>query len=241
MEPMELHVDGDGREEDSRYPQPAVLQLPSDDAEPIGKRGACSIVYNGKLYMFGGYSGSTSIDFLPGLAERIQTREIIIFDFTECKWSTVRTRGEFPRVITGACATVIGECLYLFGGWYRGYRNADINQLNLETLTWKKLTYDWMKGGPMCKDKAGMVDYGEEMLCVMAGYGYQQDGFVRQEGASYHWDSEFLMELCWTNELHLFHVKTCEYVLCDIASWCTLQCFASWLAQLSFYLAVVAK
>ena len=116
--------------------------------------------------------------------------------------------GAAPKVASGACATVIGECLYWFGGWY--VRKADVHQLNLETLTWKKLTQDRMKGGPMCKDKAGMVDYGEEMLCVMAGYGYQQDGFVRQEGASYHQNPDSSMS--WTNELHLFHISACKWM-----------------------------
>ena len=187
--------------------QPAGSPVTPDITEPLGKRGACSVVYNGKLYMFGGYCGS---DFLLELIGLVENRELCVFDFTEYKWSMVKTYGDFPRVITGACATVIADCLYLFGGWYRGNRNPDVHQLNLETMTWKRLTKERMKGGPMCKDKAGMVDYGEDMLCVMAGYGYPPDGFVKQTGASYHWDPDFVMELCWTNELHLFHTKTCE-------------------------------
>ncbi len=189
-------------------PSKATISQPTPDiTEPVGKRGASSVVYNGKLYMFGGYCGS---DFLLGLIGLVENRDICVYDFAEYKWSVVRTKGDFPHVTTGACSTVIADNLYLFGGWYRGYRNSDVHQLNLETLIWKRLTEGVVKGRPMCKDKAGMVDYGEDMLCMMAGYGYPSDNFVRQVGASYHWDPDFVMELCWTNELHLFHIKTCK-------------------------------
>ena len=191
---------------------PLFLPVPesTDASEPLGKRGACSAVYDGKLYMFGGYCGG--IDFFQGLLGH-ENKDMWVFDFTECSWSRKRTKGDFPRVITGACATVIGENLFIFGGWYRGLRNQNVHQLNLETLVWKRLTEKRMNGAPMCKDKAGMVDYGEEMLCVMGGYGYPPDDFKKQIGASYHWDAEFVTELCWTNELHLFHINTREFTL----------------------------
>ena len=168
----------------SSKPKPEVSEQP-------GELGACSAVYNDKLYMYG-----------------VSSTKICVFDFTECKWSTFKTKGNFPRALSGSCATVIADCFYLFGGWF--VKNSDIHKLNLATLTWKRLTEKGMKGRPMDKDKAGMVDYGEEMLCVTGGYGDLPDDFVRQRGASYHLDPSEMMH--WTNELHLFHIKTCESV-----------------------------
>ena len=136
-----------------------------------------------------------------------------VFDFSRCEWRLVKTRGNCPRVVSGACSTVIGDYLYMFGGWYEGLRNADIYALSLLNFRWKQLTdVEAMRGSPLCKDKAGMVDYGTEMLCVMGGYGHPRHYFQAQKGASYHWDPNSFMDIGWTNELHLFHIKTSKLI-----------------------------
>lgn len=170
------------------------------EMEPIGRRGQWSVVYSGKFYLYGGYAGQvtdSTTDYLD------------VFDFSKCEWSVVKTEGNFPTTISGACSALVGDCLYMFGGWYRGWRNADVHELNLADFRWKQLTDDeQMKASPMCKDKAGMVDYGNEMLCVTGGYGYSRQYSRAQRGASYHLDTNSYMEIGWTNEIHLFHIKS---------------------------------
>ena len=64
----------------------------------------------------------------------------------------------------------------------------------------------------MVKDKTGIVAYGKHMLCVFGGYGYlNEDGAIRQSGATYDGpDPENWGGMYWTNELHLFHIPTCN-------------------------------
>lgn len=166
--------------------------------EPTGRRGLCCAVYEGSLYLYGGYGDYFNDPY-----------ELDVYDSSTCKWTTVQTNGEVPQACSGcSCASTRGH-FYLFGGWYVGMRTADVYELNLTDKKWKKLTYANMKGAPLCKDKAGMVDYGESMLCIMGGYGYPEDS-VAQKGASYHWDPTSRHQICWTNELHLFHIDLCK-------------------------------
>ena len=151
-----------------------------------------------------------------------------VFDLHTAEWSTAHAlnkpsrdeeeidelpSSENPKSISGACCTVIDDCLYTFGGWLSGYRNADVHELNLTTMVWRHLEAQNRGSGPFLKDKAGMVAYGSHMVCVLGGYGYPSrdhivNGVYRgQKGAEYAWDLNSILDICWTNELHLFHIE----------------------------------
>lgn len=180
-----------------------VLEVDSIGSEPAGRRGVCTAVHGDKLYLLGGYPSTipTGID---------------VFDFTQCCWSVATTDNPGHRALRtcGSSCVVIKDSLFIFGGWYSGMRHANVYQLDLvKEFTWVKLKIVNPEVGPMCKDKAGMVDYGEDMLCVMGGYGWPRflEGvgqFEFQKGASYHWDSDQSLEIGWTNELHVYHIPS---------------------------------
>ena len=180
----------------------------AEKQEPEGRRGACSFIYNDKFYLYSGYSGGAA------LSQR-STAKLEVLDMTSGCWTTLTTEGDLPQCLSGACCTVTNDCLYVFGGWLAAERNADVHELNLSTLTWRKLSAVNRGRGPMLKDKAGIVAYGKHMLCVFGGYGFPSwDHTTRQSGATYHPDPQYGMEMIfWTNELHLFHVPTCTYAM----------------------------
>lgn len=154
---------------------------PNKPLEPTGRRGHWSVVHKGKFYSYGGYAGQVS---------ELLAQHLDVFDFGKCEWSVVKTEGDCPRTLSGACSALVGDSLYMFGGWYRGLRNADVHELSLVDLRWKLLTLrdgEQVKGCPLRKDKAGMVDYGDEMLCITGGYGYAEQYSPIQKGSSYHW------------------------------------------------------
>jgi N-acetylneuraminic acid mutarotase len=181
----------------------SILTPPTPLVEPEGRRGQWSVVHGGKFYLYGGYTaGKEALTFQSMI-------HLHVFDVTTCEWSVVKTGGNRPRSYSGACSTLIGDKMYMFGGWFMGMRKADIHELNLVNYEWKKLTSDdYMEGSPLLKDKAGMVAYGTEMLCVTGGYGYPCDFHRKQKGASFHLDANSYYEIGWTNELHLFHIKS---------------------------------
>ena len=176
--------------------------------EPPGRRGACSFISDDKFYLHHGYNGPND-----------QQREHVLssYDLHTAEWSEVTSdatrREPHPRVVSGEAFTLVKHTLYTFGGWWDGVRNSTVLELDLETFTWRKCVPSNPSQGPMPKDKAGMVAYGDEMLCVFGGYGEApsaHNGITPQRGAQYHTDMASMWGFCWTNELHLYHLKQCE-------------------------------
>ncbi len=175
--------------------------------EPAGRRGASSVLHGSKLYLIGGYPSS-----IPS--------GIDVYDFNKCWWSVSDSNSPTHGALrtSGSSCVVINDSLFAFGGWRSGYRNSDVYQFDFNQLTWERLLVANSEFGPMCKDKAGMIDYGDKMLCVFGGYGwppfmYPGGSFHFQKGASYHWDRQHGLEIGWTNELHVLHIDTSELVV----------------------------
>jgi len=179
----------------------------SDDstgAEPAGRRGVSTAVHGGKLYQIGGYPSSTPTG-------------IDVYDFDRSCWKVTNCASHQSLRTTGSCSVVLKDAMYMYGGWCNGLRSACLVKLDLNDLVWSTLDMNNPEVGPMCKDKAGMVDYGEDMLCIFGGYGWPPnwplnllEQYKFQKGASYHWDTDQGMAIGWTNELHLYHLPTGE-------------------------------
>lgn len=215
---MELEADDeDSSVEDSTSEQSEAEEEETGSSyEPRGRRGACSFIHHDKFYLFEGYTGG------PVLAPKSQS-DFQTFDLHAVEWSVVHPTGEreeqLPSTISGACCTITNDRLYVFGGWVGGRRTADLHELDLDTMVWRRLDPKNPGEGPFLKDKAGIVPYGTQMVCVVGGYGYPSwdhltNGRVEgQTGASYDWDVDQPFPICWTNELHLFHVETRKFAL----------------------------
>ena len=185
-------------------------------AAPIGSRGGCSFVHENCFYLYGGYKSGQN----PRVP-RVDS-DLWCLDLQSCSWSVKACSVEKPsaskpsslaqalrkKVLTGASCAVTGGRLYVFGGWSVGMRNAEVWELELSSGTWRELQPVEAEEaeGPLCKDKAGMVAYGEEMLCVFGGYGYP-NRYRLQRGAllgrpRVHWHHSHAPNIseqgCWT-------------------------------------------
>ena len=170
-------------------------------------------------------SGSFLQGYLGGSPSHEPEGSLQVFDLSKAEWAMVEQGMEMPSIISGGCCALINNRLYVFGGWLAGARNADIHELDLLNYTWRKLDPKNPGEGPFLKDKAGMVAYGQEMLCVFGGYGYPSEKhvtaggvYVGQKGATYDWDMESYHDICWMNELHLFHTEKCKTNLPRVSS-----------------------
>ena len=185
-----------------------VLQhLKSMAVEPPGRRGAYSFIHDEKFYLYHGHNG-----------RRDQQREDVLpsYDLRTAEWSEVTTINKAKRAVSGEAVTLVNDKLLAFGGcWWDGERSAVVWALDLKTLGWRECVPSNPSEGPMPKDKAGTVAYGDEMLCVFGGYGDMpsaHNGVIPQRGAQYHTDMTSPRGVCWTNELHLFHIENCEFL-----------------------------
>lgn len=74
--------------------------------QPIGRRSHSAFIYDGYLYIFGGYNGLHDIHF----------RDVFRFDPVNMRWSIVKVKGQGPCARRRQCCCVIGSRVYLFGG-----------------------------------------------------------------------------------------------------------------------------
>ena len=170
----------------------------SDDSEPIEIPYACSAVDNNNCYIL-------------HLGDSPPSHNINVYNFESNRWHIVETlvSGRADFVGRGTCCSVIKDSLYVFGGWIcYERREANIHELNLNDHKWRTINPTNPEEGPLCKGGAGMVDYGEEMLCVMGGCGPPPvvKNFQWQQGAAYMKSDNLIM----TNELHIFHINLGE-------------------------------
>ncbi|KAJ8309189.1 hypothetical protein KUTeg_014063 [Tegillarca granosa] len=105
--------------------------------QPIGRRSHSAFIYDGYLYIFGGYNGLHDIHFRdvfrfdPGKflchgylyifggyngLHDIHFRDVFRFDPVNMRWSIVKVKGQGPCARRRQCCCVIGSRVYLFGG-----------------------------------------------------------------------------------------------------------------------------
>ncbi len=165
---------------------------------PPGRLGAFSFIYNGCFYIGGGY-----LFFIDKL------------DLTTGLWCSFENETKFiPSVDNhnlGSCCTVLIDKLYVFGG---ERRNADINELDMETLEWRQLPILNPDHGPLLKDKAAMFSYGQNMIGVFGGYGYPSSPLHAMN--SHKWSTQHVdisnPMTYWTNELHLLQLDKSKLI-----------------------------
>ena len=194
--------------------------------EPVGGSRAVSFVYNDHLYTWYNryYDPSSLKRNYQGYSNAGYSEEQLLplqrYDFSSAQWSGVLPvsvdieQEKNPywvqfQVDRGACCAVLGNCAYTFGGITKyGYA---MHELNLDTIVWRRLEPQNGEDGPIHKRDAGMVTCGDEALCVFGGCG--RDTGRHQPGATY--TIATIHRQCYTNELHLFHVRTGKSALGD--------------------------
>jgi len=88
-----------------------------------------AVIYNNKMYVFGGFSGE---EYLNDLHE---------FDLETETWTNVShlCKGDIPAPRSRFCAVVSGDCMYLLGGWNKvGYFN-DFYSYNFVSRVWTNI------------------------------------------------------------------------------------------------------
>lgn len=188
--------------------------------QPVGRRGACCFSRDGAIYILQGHEDS----FPPPSYDVEKT--LCRFLLKEGKWDfEIKTKTGISSAVSGSCCCLSGDgehqYLVTFGGWKSGRRVADVHMLDLKEMQWTKCGVNNPAEGPFLKDKAGMVPYGDDMVCVIGGYGYPSEHHIHsgvyhgQKGAQYYWDH--VNDLCWTNEVHLFCFKTGMWITPQIS------------------------
>ena len=193
-------------------PEREVVDVEDRNHQPVGRRGACCFSYDGAVYILQGHEDNY---LLPSLDDEKTLRRFLL---KERRWDLQAiTETAISSAVSGSCCCLLGDqYLVTFGGWKSGLRVADVHMLDLNEMSWIKCDISNPAEGPFLKDKAGMIPYGNDMVCVIGGYGYPSVHHIQrgvhhgQKGAQYFWDHQ--NGLCWTNEIHLFCYKSGRWI-----------------------------
>ena len=131
-----------------------------------------------------------------------------IFDLRTREWRKQIVDGDVPTQCRGSCHVVVGNMLYMFGGYNEpdGFSNT-LYALDLDTFKWQKPKQD-----PLCaptpKFFGGMVAFGNRLV-VFGGSG-SKDGFHTTHGATFLPDDTFggNSGSGWNNALHEYNIDT---------------------------------
>jgi len=112
--------------------------------------------YKGKIYIFGGYDGNTN------------QRNLLVYDLLSDTCMQGIARGTCPSARNGHTATLVGNELYLIGGWLGSTPLAaqDIYVLNLDRMEWREVRPE---GDPVVPCNMHTADLLGETIYVFRG------------------------------------------------------------------------
>ena len=152
--------------------------------EPLPRSGHAAVAVDNKLHMWGGWAGSKE-------KSREAAQNIEVFDISMELWEQKPTHGTPPPELCDTAYTVVGSCLFVFGGYDGVSYHNSLFKLDMHTYQWKRMRVSNPSSGPQRKRGCGMVSFGDNQLVVFAGS----------------------MGSAWTDELHVFALDKGGYCL----------------------------
>ena len=153
--------------------------------EPLPRRSHAAVAVDNKLHMWGGWAGSKK-------KSREVADKIEMFDISKEQWEQKPTHGTPPPGLCNTAYTVVGSCLFMFGGDDGVSRHNTLFKLDLRNFQWEKVQVSNPSSGPQTKAGCRMVSYGDNQLVIFAGY----------------------TDSARTGELHVFDLDKGECSLC---------------------------
>ena len=153
--------------------------------EPLPRADHTAVAVDNKLHMWGGRTGSRQKS--QEVAQKVE-----VFDISTELWEQKPTHGTLPPGLWDTAYTVVGSCLFVFGGYDGGSCHNSLFKLDLQSFQWEQVQVSNPSSGPQKKRGCGMVSYGDNQLVVFGGY----------------------TDRVWTDELHVFDLNKGEHSLC---------------------------
>ena len=133
-------------------------QIQSENGPSKRRMHSCA-VYNCKMYLFGGYDESRPAESF---------NELHCFDFETQTWKEVPCQGKIPKGRSRAGAIVVGNNMYIIGGWDRVSHNGEVLRLDLDKFIWsqEKIDTNLKVAQQSCVvvDNSWLVMYGGKMF-----------------------------------------------------------------------------
>jgi N-acetylneuraminic acid mutarotase len=124
-----------------------------------------AVIYQNKMYLFGGYSGEYF------------TNTLYAYDFEKNECTHVVTSGDVPSVRSAHVGVVYQDKMYIFGGWNGAEQNNDLYSYDFATSRWAKIVCNGPVPRPRCSHAGSVSDRFHSMF-IFAGYGGKDHGYL---------------------------------------------------------------
>ena len=131
--------------------------------EPLHRGSHAAIALGSKLHMWGGLVAQSK-EKSRELAQYLE-----VFDVATELWEQKLTHGTPPPGMINTAYTMVGTCLFVFGGFDGVSRHNSLFKLDLQTYQWEQVQASNPSSGPQKKGGCRMVSYGDNQLVVFAG------------------------------------------------------------------------
>ncbi|XP_057296907.1 kelch domain-containing protein 2-like isoform X1 [Hydractinia symbiolongicarpus] len=171
------------------------------DLKPEKRSGHVSVYYQGLLLVFGGYGEFDQF---------LSSRNIWCYNVEATQWTRYTTKGDIPGNATGSCVTLVGDNMYLFGGYYQNEGQTNyLYSLDLKTFTWYDLTESTKGRRPSPRDKFGCWTIGNQIV-YFGGFGFPPDNLHKVKGdfCFEEFPQGYSRGFGWNN--HLFSLECSE-------------------------------
>jgi N-acetylneuraminic acid mutarotase len=115
-----------------------------------------AVVWNGKLYTFGGWNGFSKKWF----------NDLHQFDFETREWKEIVAKGEVPPQRTSHSAVVYNNSMYIFAGFSGENYMNDLYEFNFITQTWTNITEQGIGKRPAPRSRFCAAVYGQHMYLL---------------------------------------------------------------------------
>ncbi|XP_064537192.1 kelch domain-containing protein 3 [Drosophila montana] len=141
---------------------------------PFQRYGHTVVAYKERIYIWGGRNDEHLCNVL------------YCFDPKTARWARPAVSGCLPGARDGHSACVIGNCMYIFGGFVDEINefSSDVHALNLETMEWRYVQTFGVP--PTYRDFHAAVAYEEERMYIFGGRGDKHSPYHSQEETYCH-------------------------------------------------------
>ena len=131
--------------------------------EPLPRSGHAAVAVDNKLHMWGGEAVSTK-------ESRELSKRVEVFNISTELWEQKPAHGTPPPGLCNTAYTVVGSCLFVFGGYGGVSWHNSLFRLDLHNFQWEQVQVSNTSRGPQRKAGCRMVSYGDNQLVIFAGY-----------------------------------------------------------------------
>ena len=167
------------------FPTSVFTDIDQEGSVPSTRAGHSCVLYNMKMIMYGGLSGSTRYDQLYSL------------DLTTYTWTSItRTGDDLPPAMYNHAAVVYGDLMIVYGGSTSSGLNENMYTMDLNTYTWTAVPF---AVAPPPRHEMNMMLAESHNLIIMKGYDA----------------ANTLLDDIWMASLESLHQRYCGCSLCS--------------------------